>query len=203
MNFLKIILPVLFISLSFTTTYSQFSLRKANKQYELYAFNLAINSYLKVLDKQPRNVEALGKLADCYRHLNRMDEAEKYYAQLMEMRNVDPVYYLQYGHTLRALGRYEEAKRYYYKYAEKYPVAGNHYAESCNFAIARQHDQPAAETTNEFVNTNTDDFGPAIFTEGRVVFASGRRDIRPDRRGAPRPALTLNNQLFISTRDAN
>ena len=69
---------------------AQSNLRKANKQYELAAFNLAIKSYLKVLAKEDDNVEALSKLADCYRHLNQMDEAAKWYRKAIQQSGVNP-----------------------------------------------------------------------------------------------------------------
>lgn len=203
MRILKFFLLLLILSISFTSNYAQSSLRKANKQYELFAFNLAIQSYLKVLDRQPRNVEALGKIADCYRHLNRMEEAEKYYARLMELRNIEPIFYFQYGHVLKGLGKYDEAKRYYYKYAEKYPVAGNQYAESCNFAKSKVGNQSSTQIANEFLNTSSTDFGPTIFKNNQVAYASGRRDINGNKRGGPSSKNIMNNQLFMTSRDAN
>ena len=116
MRLFKTCLTVLILTLSFSNNYGQSNLRKANKQYELGAFNVAIKSYLKVLDRQPRNVQALGRLADCYRHLNNMREAEKYFSRLTELRNVEPEHYLNYGHILKALGQYDAAKRQYYKW---------------------------------------------------------------------------------------
>ena len=203
MRFFKTCLTVLILMLSFSINYGQSNLRKANKQYELGAFNVAIKSYLKVLDRQPRNIQALGRLADCYRHLNNMREAEKHFSRLTEMRNVEPEHYLNYGHVLKALGQYDAAKRYYYKYAEKYPVAGNQYAESCNFAISKASLPPSTKVTNEFLNTGSADFSPTIYKDGKVIYASSRRDIRSNDRNAPKLNSYGGNQLFITMRDAN
>ena len=52
-------------------------LEKANKQYNLYAYNLAVRSYRTVLESDPNNPDALGKLADCYRQLNQPEESLK------------------------------------------------------------------------------------------------------------------------------
>lgn len=116
---------------------AQSSLRKANKQYDLYAFNLAVKSYRMVLDKQPDNVEALGKIADCYRHLNQMNVAAKYYAQATKSSDADELFLFQYGLVLKALGQYDEARRLFLQFAQKFPVRGNQYAESCVFAKAK------------------------------------------------------------------
>lgn len=203
MRFIPLTILFFLMSSINTVTVAQSSLKKANKQYELYAFNLAIKSYQKVLERQPKNIEAIGKIADCYRHLNRLEEAEKWYNQLMSLRNIDNIYYLQYGKVLKGLGKYDEAKRLFLKYAEKYPVAGNQYAESCDFAKARMRDKPNTSISNEFANSASSDFGITFFTDERIVYASGRRDIKSSNRGAPSSKNYSNNQLFITTRDDN
>ncbi len=201
MRFFKFAILIFIFSLCYSNSYAQSSLRKANKQYELYAFNLAIKSYQKVLERQPKNAEALGKIADCYRHLNRFEEAEKWYNQLMTLRNVDNVYFLQFGKVLKGLGKYDEAKRYFLKYAERYPVAGNQYAESCDFAKSRIEENSSSNISNEFANSASSDFGITFFTDERIVYSSSRRDIKGNYRG--RSGGFSNNQLFITTRDDN
>ena len=57
-------------------------LRKANTQYDLHAYNLAIGSYQQALEKKSDNVEAKSKLADCYRRLNQMEEAASIFADV-------------------------------------------------------------------------------------------------------------------------
>jgi shikimate 5-dehydrogenase len=55
----------LLISHSVSAQNFRYFLRKANKEYELKAFNLAVDSYQQALAKRPNNAEALGKMADC------------------------------------------------------------------------------------------------------------------------------------------
>ncbi|MFT7452579.1 MAG: hypothetical protein ACI9VN_003314, partial [Patescibacteria group bacterium] len=43
------------------------NLQQANKEFDLYAYNLAIKSYRKVIDKDPDNATAYSGIADCYR----------------------------------------------------------------------------------------------------------------------------------------
>ena len=80
---------ILFLLALPVLSYAQGSIKKANKQYELYAFNTAIKSYLNVIERQPNNIEALSRLADCYRHLNRMNEAEKWYEKAIGKKNIE------------------------------------------------------------------------------------------------------------------
>jgi len=188
---------------SFTLpVFGQSALQRANKQYELYAFNLAIESYREVLARNPNHPEALGRIADCYRHLNDMGQAAEYYARAVQNPDADPMLFFQYGQVLKALGRYQEARQMFLRFAGRFPDAGNHYAESCRFAQMHLQDPPAMEVKNEYVNSTAADFGPAIFLEGRVVYASSRTDIRSERTPV-NFALSAGNQLFMSERDAN
>ena len=77
-------------------------LRKANKEYELHAYNLAVKSYLEALSRRPDDVEALSKIGDSYRHLNQMEEAERYYARAVNLKDLEPIRRLEYGHVLKA-----------------------------------------------------------------------------------------------------
>ena len=84
----KVGFTVIALCIAFTLP-AQFkqTLKKANKEFELHAFNLAIESYKEALSKRPDNAEALGKLADCYRHLNQMEEAANVYSILEKGHN--------------------------------------------------------------------------------------------------------------------
>ncbi len=167
-------------------------MKKADKEYELFRFHLAIDSYKDAIKERPNDAEALGKLADCYRHLNQMEEAAKQYARALSQKDADILYKLQYAHVLKALGQYDQAKRYYDEYAAKNPVEGKHYSESCNFAKNQQNAQATYTAVAEFVSSTASDFGPAFYGKEQVVFSSARTDIqrvRSDKSG---------NQLFVA-----
>lgn len=199
MKLLQRLTPTLILLLMATMVWSQSSIKKANKQYELYAFNTAIKSYLKVLERQPNNAEALGKLADCYRHLNRLQEAEKWYEKAVRQKGVDELYFFQYGEVLKGLGKYDQARTQYLKFGRNYPVQGNQYAESCKFALAHIGDNPSFEIKNEYLNTASADFSPAFYGSNAVTYSSARRDIK----NARNTSVVLGNQPFISRIDAN
>lgn len=199
----KLILLTLVALLLHVSAFAQLfggALSKANKQYDLHAYNLAIQSYKEVLERRPNDEEALAKIADCYRHLNDMMEAAKYYARAMAQKNVKTEYKLQYAHVLKALGQYEEARRWYQEYAREFPVEGNHYAQSCNFAIAQQNSPAAYMVVSEFINSTASDFGPAFYGNSQVVFSSARTDIQ---RTSTDWTGKANNQLFIANLGKN
>ena len=175
MSITRFLLAFLLLSISATLPLSaQRSLKKANKEYELHAFNVAIKSYLETLEKAPANVEALGKLADSYRHINRLEEAAKYYQQAIDTKGrIDPEFYFQYGQTLKGLQRYDEAARWFRKYAETNPVFGTHYAETVDWAKANLAATPTYEVVATSANSTASDYGPATF-EDELIFTSGR-----------------------------
>ena len=68
------------------------------------------------------------------------------------------LFFLQYGEVLKALGKYEEAKKWFLRYAQKYPVAGTQFAESCAFALSHRGDVPNYNIQGEYLNTSSSDF---------------------------------------------
>lgn len=172
------------------------SLRKANKQYELHAYNLAIPSYEDAIKRRSDDAEALGKLADCYRHLNRMNEAADTYARAVRQKDVDKVHILGFGLVLKALGRYDEAKQWFLLYArDADAMVGNHFAQGCDFAKSQLTVTSSYTVTNEFINTTASEFGPAFYGQQQVVFSSARTDIQ---RSSANWAGKANNQLFLA-----
>ena len=150
---------------------------KADKQYELKAFNLAVKSYREALQQRPENADALFKIADCYRHLNEMESSAEWFGRAILQRRVNDKAHLYFGHVLKALGRYDEAFYQYQEYIKTDPVAGRHYQASCNYAKSLQNNEPDYEIFNEGINTASAEFGPAFY-KARLVYASARKDIQ-------------------------
>lgn len=154
-------------------------MKRGDKAYEIHAYNVAIPEYQAALERRPSTPEALGRLADCYRMLNQLDEAAQYYAQVVRDRDADKEFVLQYAKTLKGLGRYDEAKQWFLLYARDVDaMVGNHYAQSCDFAAQQMSMGSSYSVTNEFINTSAAEFGPAFLGNQRVVFSSARTDIQ-------------------------
>lgn len=170
------------------------ALKKANKEYELHAFNLAIESYKDALRKRPDNAEALGKLADCYRHLNQMEEAAKWYVQALKQKDYNKADLFNYGKVLKTLGQYEEARKQFLKYARDFPNEGDHFAKSCVFAQQQLTTTSAYSVNIEFINTSASEFGPTFYGQ-QVVYSSARNDIQ---RSSSNWTGKSNNQLFVA-----
>jgi len=157
------------------------NLKKANKYYELHAYKQAIPEYLDALKRNKDDIEALSKLADSYRYLNQLEEAAQHYARAINIDRdkVERSQIINYAHVLKGLGRYDEAKSWYQLYARtENEEVGNHYMQSCEFAKSQQNSPSSYQITNEFINTNTGDFGAAFYGSRQVVFSSARTDIQ-------------------------
>ena len=191
------------ILMSATPLSAQANLKKANKEYELNAFNLAIKSYREVLAKDPTNVVALARTADSYLQLNQIDDAIHWYKKALAQRGIDPIHIFNYAKALQAKGDYETAKKYFILFAEGQPAFGNHFAANCDFAISLRGVPPIYKIKNEFVNTSHSDFAPAIY-KNQVIYGSTRKDIQGANAGNRTDwAGTARNQLFITERDKN
>ena len=196
--------PIAFL-FSFLFFFSQTSdaqtlLKRAEKEYELHAYNLAVQSFLKAIEKEPYTAETLGKLADSYRMLGQMDQAEQWYEKASKMEGLPPVYTFHYGEVLLAQGQYGKAKEKFAAYGKTDPVAGNHFEENSSFAMSRMSDPSAFKIKNLSINSTSSDFGPAFF-QNKLVFTSSRPDIK--KQGKEKTwAGDAQNQLFTADRDA-
>ncbi|MEL6274937.1 MAG: carboxypeptidase regulatory-like domain-containing protein [Bacteroidota bacterium] len=171
-------LIVLFL-LAATPLNAQFrsAMRKANKEYDIHAYNLAINSYQEALARRSTDLEALSKIANSYRMLNQMSQAHQYYTQAVRNRKVSPDTKLQHAHVLKALGRYDEAKQWYLAFARDHDaVVGNHFAQSCDFAKQQAAQNSGFRATASPANSPTAEFGPSYAGQNQLLFSSARTD---------------------------
>jgi tetratricopeptide (TPR) repeat protein len=177
------------------------ALRKADTEYKLHQFDLAIESYSAVLDRDPDNAEAQARIADCYRMTNELENAAKWYAKAITHRKSDPLLVFQYAQVLKSLGEYDKAKRQYLDYGEEYPGFGQHYAVSCDEASILSGTEPLYDVRLEYINSAFSELFPTMHGD-EVIFASSRTDIvREDQRLKVNLEEGSENQLFSSGRD--
>lgn len=189
---------ILFFSLFFNSFIYGQSDRKADKLYELFEFEQAIEEYLAALEAGPANLHAMARIADCHRMLNNMEESADWYLKVVRRSEVDPVHLLNYGKVLMALARYQEASTWFLNYASFYPAVGKHYAESCRTAASVLATKGPYEIRAEYINSVFSDFGPAFY-QNKLVMASARTDIPLSaKRDRFRLKKGIENQLFIS-----
>lgn len=180
-------------------------LLRADKQYDLYAYNLALKTYKSVLDKDANNGHALARIADCYFQLNQPEASLDWYRRAVEQREPNSDVQLRYGKALMQRGDYDNAKRQFLEYAALNDNAnekGRHYAQMCDFAARAAKKTADYVARNEAVNTLASDFSPA-FLNNRVVYSSARTDIVRKTQSKTSSDWTGGsyNQLFVTQRN--
>ncbi len=151
-------------------------LLKADKFYELYAFDLAITQYEKALQKDEKNLVAMAKLANCYRKTNQLENALAWYQKISMSPQKTGADIMGHAKTLQSLGRYQEAKRLFQQYEAANPEVGSHFAASCDYAERNQKiASPFNLVSLRATNSTFADFAPAFY-EKNLVFSSFRRD---------------------------
>lgn len=199
-SFKKIISAVALCFFAFIQMNAQSNdlLDKANKHYELNDYKQAIVTYVKVLQKNPNEASVYGKLANSYRLVNDLNNANDWYLKAVQTPGADPEYFFQYGLILKMVGKYELAKAYFTEYSKINAEKGRAFAFSCDFAATRQGDMPLYSVTKEGLNTAAADYAPVIYN-GNVIYASARTDMKNGMNDKDdRWKKGMLNQLFIA-----
>lgn len=157
-------------------------LGKANKYYEKYDYNYAIEIYKKLLDNKP-SLEVAQKLANCYRFINNSIEAEKAYKTLLTFPGFEPINYVYLADALKQNAKFEEAKLNYLKYAERLPEKGDEAVRQANGCDAArlwlQNPDENIKITNESdFNSENSDFSPIPYKKG-FLLVSDRQFLKP------------------------
>ena len=148
---------------------------KANAQFDLHAYDLAIDNYKKAYEEDKTCYECMFKIGECHRFMNENIEAFNWFVKLSEKYDA-PEYHLAFGNVMKKLGRFEEASDQFKLYSRYNKETGMHLAEGCAYA-----EQIIMTTENRYIdhldiNSDADDFSASIF-DGNLVFASYRTDI--------------------------
>lgn len=172
----KLLLSVLCLFV-FQGMQAQKTFKKANKQFELKAYNLAIANYQKTLSEDdPLNIEAMIRLAEAYRMTNRPIQAVEWYRKTGGAIAHFPEYSLNFAHTLKQMGKYDEAQELYEEFKIQDPVLGAHYALSCDFAKDCLMASESYDLRLFGGNSKYSDFGVSFYN-GKVVFSSFRKSL--------------------------
>jgi WD40-like Beta Propeller Repeat len=148
----------------------------ADKQYDLYAYQLAIKTYTEVLDVQPNHVHALSQLGKCHLQVADAAKAVTYFERAVALPGFDDAIPLHYGQALMMLGEYGKAKVWFGLYAENNEIQGKHFVDVSNWAAQNASAQSDYQVKSELLNTSQTDFLPAFYGN-KIVFGSMRGDI--------------------------
>lgn len=156
------------------TLFSQSTIEKAEKEYELSAYKKAIDTYLRGIETGDYDGATLSRLADCYRLTNDMPKAEKWYNKAVDLQNVPPEQILNFGKVLMALKKYDDAKQWFSVYSTSDQFVGSKFSDNCDFAKAHINDATSYVVNSLKQNAKSSDFGPTTIDGKILVFSSSR-----------------------------
>ncbi len=151
------------------------TIKKADKEFELGNFVAAVAMYQKIAIKDSNNGDIAGKLGDCYRILNQLDTAEKWYRKAAQISGSSSETLLNLGHVQKMQGKYAEAKASFDRFALAQPGIGKHFSATCEFAELMAKSPSPYVVRPEYLNNETDDFFPVPY-ESHVVFSTTRSE---------------------------
>lgn len=149
----------------------------ANSEYDQFAYIKTSEILLKVANDGYKSVELFQKLGNSFYFNNKMDDAAKWYGELMAMDQiVDAEYYFRYAQALKSQENYDESDKWMIRFNEARPddLRGKAFLSKVDYlnSIDRMsHDD--VDLYNMDLNTEFSDFGSNQFKD-QLVFASTR-----------------------------
>jgi outer membrane protein OmpA-like peptidoglycan-associated protein/tetratricopeptide (TPR) repeat protein len=190
-------LYILSLVLSFTFSFAQTNLKKADALFRNYSYVDASKAYEEILQsiKNP-TAQTLKNAADSYYFISDARNALKWYKKLYEVQgnNLTDIYYLRYIQSLKGVMDYDEAdkmtKEYLSKKGDQNEI--NKYVAQKTQMDSLSKAKSLYTIKNLDINTSKSDFG-ATFFQDRVVFTSAR-----DTTKFSEKLYTWNNQPFLN-----
>ncbi len=178
-----------FLTMAGTVTLQgQKSLIKAQKQFELKAFDLAIENAKKALKNKPHCVECHTVIAESFRMMNANVDAAIWYRKMEDLDDLPAVFNFNYGLLLKRMGQYDKAKKYFIKYKEVNPEKAELFAASCDYAKQELASAKDFELNLYNASSKSTDYGSTFFGD-KIVFSSFRKDFKR--------SLAVNNSSII------
>ncbi|MBI9040592.1 OmpA family protein [Lutibacter sp.] len=149
------------------------NLKKANYLFEKRAY---LNAAELFLNETAKTQDVLAKLGDCYYFNSKMAEATVWYQNLMNSyeNSVEPAYFFRYSQALKGIKKFDEADKWFHKYAEKKQPNSTTINTTQTFIEDLATNKIETYTVNKIdINSEFSDFGTSFFGD-KIVFASNR-----------------------------
>lgn len=108
----------------------------ADRHISEQRYLLAISLLESDLKDNPQEINNLHLLARAYELNGDIGEARICYDKLVQHDKAEPDFYFEYADFLRRNLELEEAKTWFIRYAEFNPTVGQHFAQTCDYAMA-------------------------------------------------------------------
>lgn len=115
---------ILFITISATLILGSCTnslYKKGVKNYDKMAYSNSIDNFEKYLSKKDEPADAKIKLANAYRLTNDIPNAEKWFSQIVDLPESEPINMFYYGKLLMSQEKYKDAQIWFNNYLEKVP----------------------------------------------------------------------------------
>lgn len=170
----KLIRTILFFGVLFMNfSLNAQLLERANKHFESFAYQEAIELYETVWEKDSLNENVARHLAASYRLINNSQKTEFWYAKLLEMPDIENNDYLNYARALQSNQKYKESKKWMEKYLQK-EVGAKQDLIDLDLISKLKSDSSAFKIGLVSANSEESDFGLAYY-KNSVVFSSARK----------------------------
>ena len=163
--------------MTFSASAQNGKIKSVEDDYRDFAYVKTSEVLLEVANKGYKSVDLFQKLANSFYFNNDMENAAKWYGELMTMNEViDPEYYFRYALALKGSGDYEASDKWMKKFNELKPedLRGKAFLSKVDYkSNIEELSRDDVEVENLEINTELSDFGTTEFENG-IVFASSR-----------------------------
>jgi peptidoglycan-associated lipoprotein len=169
---------------------AQYVLNEADKEFEQYNYEKAIDLYEQAYKKKA-TLHAAQRLAACYKYQRNYKQTESWYAIAAGMEKSPEENTLEYAKALQSNSKYSEAKIQYNKYADLNknlnPSLKSIWLRSCDSAMHWMKEPKSVIINNEkSLNSPQSDWG-AVMQNGTIVFSSDRGSKAKDEQSGNKP----------------
>lgn len=170
------IVSILLFGLLSLNVQAQSGIKKADKNYDRYAYIDAIQTYERIAAKGYKSAEMFQKLGNAYYFNSDFEQAAKWYGELFAMGgDQEPEYYYRYAQSLKSMKQYDKADEMMKTFNSKLgdDLRAKNYTANTNYMEAIKAASGRYDITDAGVNSEYSDYGSAMF-DGKLVFASAR-----------------------------
>ena len=167
-----------FVIVCFSTAFAQTGkIQSVKDDYKDFAYVKTSEVLLEVANKGYKSTDLFQKLGNSYYFQNKMQDASKWYGELMALEEViDPEYYFRYALALKGIEDYEGSDKWMKKFNQLKPddLRGKAFMSKVDYkSNIEELSRDDIELTNLEINTELSDFGTTEYENG-IVFASAR-----------------------------
>ncbi|CAH8295798.1 WD40 repeat protein [Mariniflexile fucanivorans] len=182
---MKIKLSNIFISFLTIVAFSGYAqkatVKKATYDYNNFSYVKTSDILLDVANKGFKSVDLFQKLGNSFYFNNKMEEAAKWYGELMNLdevkleNNLDPEYYYRYAQALKSIENYDESDKWMQKFSEvaKDDIRVRNFEATPNYLKLIDLQSEDIEIINLPFNSALSDFGTTLH-DNEFIFASSR-----------------------------